>query len=112
MTREYNARCLAEHLAAERRLDIDGALATLRPSCSFVDAPLRLRLDGRPAARRHYELWWSAFEAVPQDGTLHWVDDDHLVGEVVFVGTHIGDFAGLAPTPRHSSPSDCRSSSS
>jgi SnoaL-like polyketide cyclase len=100
VTRADNASCLATHLAAERRLDMDATLATLHPDCLFVDEPLGLRLEGRGGARRHYELWWSAFGATPEDGRVHWVDDDLLVGEATFVGTHRGRFAGLAPTDR------------
>ena len=99
-TRERNAACLAEHLAAERRLDLDATLATLHPSCRFVDVPLGLHLDGRDGARAHYRLWWTAFGAVPQDGSVHWIDDHRLVAETAFVGNHVGDFAGIAPTGR------------
>jgi steroid delta-isomerase-like uncharacterized protein len=96
--RTENASCLAAHLAAERRLDMDATLATVHPECLFVDEPLGLRLEGHDGARRHYELWWSGFGASPENGQVHWVDDDFVVGEAVFVGTHVGSFAGLSPT--------------
>jgi SnoaL-like polyketide cyclase len=100
VSRDANAACLAGHLAAERAHGMEATLATLHPECVVVDRPLGLRLIGRDGARRHFELWWSAFGAVPDDGTVHWVGDDLVVGEADFAGTHVGDFAGLAPTGR------------
>ena len=98
MTREANQACLARHLAAERRFDMEATLATLHPLCRFVDEPLKLRFDGRDGARRHYELWWSGLGTRPENGRLHWVDDDLAIAEATFEGTHGGRFAGIEPT--------------
>jgi hypothetical protein len=100
MSRAANQDRLTAHLAAERRHDMAATLATLHPECLFVDEPLGLRLTGRESARRHYELWWSAFEAVPEAGELHWVGDDLAIGRSAFAGSHVGDFAGRAATGR------------
>jgi steroid delta-isomerase-like uncharacterized protein len=98
MSRDRNEACLRAHLAAERNRDMEATLATLHPECRFVDEPLGLDLHGRDGARRHYELWWSAFGAVPDDGQVHWVDDDLVIGEATFVGAHVGPFRGIAPS--------------
>jgi hypothetical protein len=61
---------------------MDATLATLHREGLFVDEPLGLRLSGRDGVRHHYELWWGAFGAVPDDGNLHWVTDDESSGRV------------------------------
>jgi hypothetical protein len=40
-------------------------------------------------------MWWSAFGNTVEDGTVHWVGDDLLIGEAFFVGRHVGSFAGI-----------------
>lgn len=99
--RTTNEACLAAHLAAEGRHNMDATLATLHPACVFVDHPLGMHLVGRDGARRHYELWWSAFGTTLDHGRTHWADDNVVVGEAEFVGRHIGRFAGLEPTGQH-----------
>jgi predicted ester cyclase len=98
MSRQTNEACLRQHLAAENAHDIEATVATLDPGCAFVDEPLGLRFTGRAGAREHYGMWWSAFGNTVERGQLHWVDDDFLVGEAVFVGRHVGPFAGIAAT--------------
>jgi hypothetical protein len=100
MTRDRNEACLHAHLAAEGRHDMEATLATLHPACVFDDGPLGLRFEGREGARRHYDLWWSAFGATLEDGQVHWIDDDFAIGEAALVGRHVGPFAGLPPTQR------------
>jgi len=100
MSRNDNQRVLAEHLAAENRHDLEATLATVHPDCVFVDEPLGLRLLGRRGAGRHYRLWWDAFSNTLEGGDLHWVSDDLLIGDSAFVGTHRGEFGGIAPTGR------------
>jgi hypothetical protein len=98
--RQINRDCLAVHLAAEVRHDMAATLSTLHPDCVFLDGPLGLRFEGREGARRHYELWWSAFGVTLDGGRLHWVNDDLVIGEASFVGSHVGPFAGIEPTGR------------
>lgn len=98
MTRQTNEACLRAHLAAENRHDMDATLATLHPECVFADHPLGLEWRGREGAREHYTMWWSAFGTTVEDGQVHWVDDDFLVGEASFAGRHVGPFAGIEAT--------------
>jgi hypothetical protein len=100
MSASDNRRVLAEHLAAENRHDMQSTLATLHPECVFVDEPLGLRLVGHRGAEQHYRLWWNAFSNTVDGGELHWVGDDLLIASSAFVGTHTGDFCGIAPTGR------------
>lgn len=100
MSADEHRRVLAEHLAAENRHDLEATLATVHPECVFVDEPLGLHLTGRKGAERHYRLWWGAFSNTVDAGELHWVRDDLAIGDAAFVGTHHGDFCGIAPTGR------------
>lgn len=99
--RAKNADCLRRHMAAEDAHDMEGTLATVHPDALFEDQPVGLRLQGRDNARKHYELWWSAFQVRTENGSLHWVDDDMAIGEAEFVGTHTGPFLGIPPTGRN-----------
>ncbi len=98
--RQRNARCLFEHTQAESRHDLNGTLATLHPDAVFEDAAVGLHLSGRGEAARHYQLWWKAFQLQTEGGVIHWIDDSLLIGEAHFVGTHVGEFLGLAPTAK------------
>jgi hypothetical protein len=99
-TREDNKACLARHLEAEGRHDMEVTLETLHPECLFEDRPVGLTLHGREGARRHYTMWWSAFGVTTDEGRLHWVRDDLAIGEAFFSGIHKGPFLGIAPTGR------------
>jgi ketosteroid isomerase-like protein len=98
VSRDRNAACLREHLAAEARHDMEATLATLHPDCEFVDEPLGLRFSGRDGARRHYTMWWDGFGVGIDGGALHWAGDDLVIGDTVWVGRHVGSFGGLPPT--------------
>ncbi len=98
MTRAANEECVRAHLAAENRHDMDATLATLHPECVFVDEPLGLRFEGRDGARDYYTLWWSAFANTIDHGELYWPNDDLLIGDAVFAGTHVGPFVGIEAT--------------
>lgn len=93
-SRKRNEALLVEHLAADTRHDMPATLATVHPDCTFVDTPLGLTLSGHRGARTHYEMWWTGFGATPDGGTLHWVEDDLVIGESTFTGRHVGSFAG------------------
>ena len=98
MSRQTNEACLRRHLAAENARGMDATLATLHPECVFVDEPLGLEFRGHAGARRHYSMWWSAFENTVDGRGLNWVDDDLVIGEAAFVWRHVGSFAGISPT--------------
>ncbi len=99
--REINQSCLFQHMKAEAMHDLAGTLATIHPDALFEDQPLGLILHGREATARHYRTWWDAFGIQTYGGALHWVNDDLVIGEAYFVGTHVGPFLGIAPTGLH-----------
>lgn len=96
--RERNQLVLAKHMAAEDAHDLEGTLATIHPDALFEDLPIGLVLRGREETARHYNLWWRAFELQTDAGILHWVSDKLLIGESHFIGNHVGEFLGIAPT--------------
>jgi SnoaL-like polyketide cyclase len=97
-SRQANERCLFQHMKAEAAHDMASTLATIHPDALFEDQPVGLVLQGREQTARHYRLWWDAFEIQTDGGALHWVNDDFLIGEAHFVGTHVGLFLGVMPT--------------
>lgn len=99
--RESNQRLLQEHLAAENQHSLEDTLATLDPDCVFEDIALQRSFHGHAGAAEYYQLWWSAFRIQVQPGThAFWASDEVFVAEPVYVGTHVGDFLGIAPTQR------------
>lgn len=102
MTRETNQACLLRHLAAENAHRLDETLATLTEDCIFEDVALQKIFHGHAGAAEYYRMWWSAFEIKVQlqGGSRHWITDDLFVSETSYVGTHVGEFLGIAPTNR------------
>jgi steroid delta-isomerase-like uncharacterized protein len=100
LSRDDNQAVLYAHLAAENRHDLDATLATVHPDCVFIDEQLGQRWAGTAGAAEHYRTWWDGFGATLDGGDLHWVRDDLVIGDAVFVGRHVGPFAGVAPTGR------------
>ncbi len=76
------------------------ALAATHAENGTVASPVGGVLEGRAEIERVYRLWFSAFPdmAVQQDELL--VDGDRVVVIMRMMGTHAGDFFGLAPTQR------------
>jgi uncharacterized protein (TIGR02246 family) len=76
------------------------ALAATHAEHGTVASPVGGVLEGRAEIERIYRLWFSAFPdmVIHQDDVL--IDGDRVVLIVRAVGTHAGDFFGLAPTGR------------
>jgi uncharacterized protein (TIGR02246 family) len=76
------------------------ALAATHTENGTVASPVGGVLEGRAEIERVYRLWFSAFPdmTVQQDELL--VDGDRVVVIMRIMGTHAGDFFGLAPTQR------------
>jgi predicted ester cyclase len=93
-------RLWVRHSIAEDRRDIDGLVATLAPDCVYEIVGSGLRWEGHDGARAFYTELFAAF---PDN---HFALTDIVVGPqgvfeaVVLEATHVGPFAGLAPTGR------------
>ena len=93
-------RLWQRHSIAEDRRDIDGLIATLAPDCVYEIVGSGLRWDGHGGARAFYTELFAAF---PDN---HFGLTDIVIGPqgvfeaVVLEATHLGPFAGLAPSGR------------
>lgn len=94
-------RLWVRHSIAEDRRDIDGLIATLAPECVYEIVGTGLRWDGHDGARAFYTELFAAFP----DNRFALADivigSQGVFESVVLEATHVGPFAGLAPTGRH-----------
>jgi steroid delta-isomerase-like uncharacterized protein len=98
-----------EHMAAEDRQDLEATLATFTEDCWYRVPALGVELRGKDEIRGWYE---STFSAVPDFRNAdedYWECDGTVFFEARMEGTHLGDWAGWAPTGRtFSAPLMCR----
>ena len=93
-------RLWVRHSIAEDRRDIDGLISTLAPDCVYEIVGSGLRWAGHAGARAFYT---ELFEAFPDN---RFALSDIVIGPqgvfeaVVLEATHVGPFAGLAPSRR------------
>ena len=94
-------RLWVRHSIAEDRRDIDGLIATLAPECVYEIVGTGLRWEGHDGARAFYTELFAAFP----DNKFALADivigAQGVFESVVLEATHVGPFAGLAPTGRH-----------
>lgn len=91
---------VGRHIAAENAHQLGPTLATLHPQCVFEDVALARSFHGHDGAEQYYRLWWDAFAVEVQGSVIHWTTEGQLIAEARYVGRHIGEFFGLAPTGR------------
>ena len=93
-------RLWVRHSIAEDRRDIDGLIATLAPDCVYEIVGSGLRWAGHTGARAFYTELFAAF---PDN---RFALSDIVIGPqgvfeaVALEATHVGPFAGLAPSGR------------
>ena len=94
-------RLWVRHSIAEDRRDIDGLIATLAPECVYEIVGTGLGWQGHEGARAFYTELFAAFP----DNRFALADivigPQGVFESVVLEATHVGPFAGLAPTGRH-----------
>ena len=93
-------RLWQQHSIAEDRRDIDGLVATLSPDCVYEIVGSGLRWDGHAGARAFYAELFAAFPDNRFALTDIVIGPQGVFEAVVLEATHIGPFAGLAPTGR------------
>lgn len=91
---------VGRHIAAENAHELGATLATLHPQCVFEDIPLARAFHGHAGAEQYYRLWWDAFAVEVQGSVVHWSTEGELIAEAQYVGRHVGQFFGIAPTGR------------
>ncbi|MEJ7584054.1 MAG: ester cyclase [Acidimicrobiales bacterium] len=90
---------IREHMESENRLDFDATIATFgHPRYELVATGQVF--DGEEQVRHYYATSRAAFP--DQRNEVHALRhaDDAVVVEFDLLGTHLGDFAGFAPTGR------------
>ena len=93
-------RLWQRHSIAEDRRDIDGLIATLSPDCVYEIVGTGLRWAGHPGARAFYTELFAAFPDNAFALTDIVIGPQGVFEAVVLEATHLGPFAGLAPTGR------------
>src|SRR5262249_25946920 len=100
MLKPENAAILQRHVVAETAFEMEATLATLTPDCVFEDVPTGEVHRGHAGVRAYYQEWWSAFGNVPSGSRLYVPEANCMIVETRFVGSHRGDYRGIAATGR------------
>jgi steroid delta-isomerase-like uncharacterized protein len=95
-----NAKILIDHVNAESAFDMDATLATLTSECVFEDVPTGESYRGHEGVRAYYQEWWDAFGNTPVGSKRYTPNENCLIVETHFVGTHRGTYRGIAATGR------------
>ena len=99
MTREQIVDLFARREASWLRRDA-AALAADHAVHGVVVSPTGGVLEGRDEIERVYRVWLTAFPDLALTVTDLVIDGDRVVQLLDIVGTHAGEFLGLAPTGR------------
>jgi steroid delta-isomerase-like uncharacterized protein len=100
MSAEEMERLFEKHRDAEAARDHDAILATFVENCFLETHPLRLRSEGRAAARTAYEGYFTAFPDLAPEDEGHAFGDDVMVVWGTLRGTSGGDWMGVPPSGR------------
>ena len=93
-------RLWQRHSIAEDRRDIDGLIATLSQDCVYEMVGMGLRWEGHAGARAYYTELFAAFPDNRFALTDIVIGPQGVFEAVVLEATHLGPFAGLAPSGR------------
>ncbi len=93
-------RLWQRHSIAEDRRDIDGLISTLAPECVYEFVATGLRWEGHAGARAFYTELFAAFPDNRFSLTDIVIGPQGVFEAVVLEASHLGPFAGLAPTQR------------
>jgi steroid delta-isomerase-like uncharacterized protein len=100
MTPEAMKKVHDEHVAAETRTDLEGALATYIDDCFYEVVALGARAEGKDAVRAVYTGTMAGIPDSVFDIKEEAFADDKLVAWGTFHGTMTGPFLGQEPTGR------------
>jgi steroid delta-isomerase-like uncharacterized protein len=88
------------HMAAEDRQDLDATVATFTEDCYYLVPGLGIELRGRDEIRRWYEETFVAVPDFRNTDERYYESDGNVFFEASIEGTHLGTWAGWAPTGR------------
>ena len=100
MTPEEMTKVQDEHIAAENRADVDGAVSTYGDDCFYEIVALGMRFEGKQGVALQYAALFYTFPdaTFAIDGRAY--GEDLLVEWGTFTATMKGEFMGLAPTEK------------
>jgi steroid delta-isomerase-like uncharacterized protein len=88
------------HMAAEDRQDLDATVATFTEDCYYRVPGLGIELRGKSEIRRWYEETFAAVPDFRNADERYYQSDGNVFFEASIEGTHLGTWAGWAPTGR------------
>src|ERR1700716_1069871 len=87
-------------MAAEDRQDVEATLATFTDECYYRVPGLGDELRGKAQIRSWYEETFAAIPDFRNAGERYYAADECVFFEGLMEGTHLGPWAGWAPTGR------------
>jgi steroid delta-isomerase-like uncharacterized protein len=88
------------HMAAEDRQDLDATVATFTEDCYYEVPGLGIHLRGKDEIRRWYEQTFAAVPDFRNANERYYESEGNVFFEADIEGTHLGTWAGWAPTGR------------
>jgi steroid delta-isomerase-like uncharacterized protein len=88
------------HMAAEDRQDLEATVATFTENCYYRVPGLGIELRGKNEIRRWYEQTFAAVPDFRNTDERYYESDGNVFFEANIEGTHLGTWAGWAPTGR------------
>ena len=88
------------HMAAEDRQDIEATVATFTEDCYYQVPGLGIELRGKDEIRRWYKESFAAVPDFRNTDERYYESDGNVFFEANIEGTHLGTWAGWAPTGR------------
>jgi steroid delta-isomerase-like uncharacterized protein len=88
------------HMAAEDRQDIEATLATFTDACYYKVPGLGVDLRGKDQIRAWYEDTYTGVPDFRNTDERYYESDGNVFFEANIEGTHLGSWAGWAPTGR------------
>jgi predicted ester cyclase len=87
-----------KHSLAEDQRDLEGLIETLTEDCVYEIFPTGQRWEGHPGARAFYTTFLGAFPDVKFHLADIAIGPQGVIEVVNMVGTHLGEWAGVAAT--------------
>ena len=88
------------HMAAEDRQDLDATVATFTKDCYYQVPGLGIELRGKGEIRSWYEQTFAAVPDFRNTDERYYESNGNVFFEAKIEGTHLGTWAGWAPTGR------------
>jgi steroid delta-isomerase-like uncharacterized protein len=89
------------HMEAEDRQDVEATVATFTDDCYYDVPGLGIHLRGKDEIRRWYEQSFAAVPDFRNANERYYECEENVFFEADIEGTHLGTWAGWAPTGRH-----------